>query len=135
MKMTREQYRKASARWATRYALRTGRLTRGPCEMASVECSGPIQAHHDDYSKPLEVRWFCRHHHGAVDGHKMRRFGAANGMAKKYASARSRTENLTVKSRLLCQLSYGCEDKPQQDRNLQKSSAPANAVTACDTAN
>lgn len=37
-----------------------GLITRGPCEV----CGHPdTQAHHDDYSKPLEVRWLCHWHH------------------------------------------------------------------------
>lgn len=38
----------------------TGKLTRQPCEVCGVE---KTQAHHDDYSKPLDVRWLCRNHH------------------------------------------------------------------------
>jgi ribosomal protein S27AE len=42
-------------------ALRDGKLTRGPCE----NCGAPrAHAHHDDYSKPLEVRWLCSTCHG-----------------------------------------------------------------------
>jgi hypothetical protein len=44
-------------------ALRDGKLVRGPCESAGHDCAGAIHAHHDDYSKPLEVRWLCRRHH------------------------------------------------------------------------
>ena len=37
-----------------------GVLKRGLCEV----CGSPkVQAHHDDYSKPLEVRWLCVRHH------------------------------------------------------------------------
>lgn len=37
-------------------ALRCGKLQRQPCE----GCGGEnVHAHHDDYSKPLEVRWLC----------------------------------------------------------------------------
>jgi len=35
-------------------------LTRQPCEV----CGDPnTYMHHDDYSKPLEVRWLCPKHH------------------------------------------------------------------------
>lgn len=44
---------------AVRYALQTGKLVRQPCEV----CGTKAQAHHDDYSKPLEVRWLCARHH------------------------------------------------------------------------
>ena len=40
-----------------------GTITRQPCEV----CGEPNgQAHHDDYSKPLEVRWLCAKHHAEV---------------------------------------------------------------------
>jgi hypothetical protein len=48
-------------------ALQGGRLVRpGACSSCGKPCKP--QAHHDDYSKPLEVRWLCvgchvRHHH------------------------------------------------------------------------
>ncbi len=41
-------------------ALKSGKLTRQPCEI----CNEPrVQAHHDDYSKPLDVKWLCIKHH------------------------------------------------------------------------
>jgi hypothetical protein len=40
-------------------AIKAGTLTRQPCE----ECGAKAQAHHDDYAKPLDVRWLCRRHH------------------------------------------------------------------------
>lgn len=37
-----------------------GELPRQPCEV----CGDPkTDGHHDDYSKPLEIRWLCRSHH------------------------------------------------------------------------
>ena len=40
-------------------AIQNGTLTKQPCE----ECGQKAEAHHDDYSKPLEVRWLCKKHH------------------------------------------------------------------------
>lgn len=37
-------------------AVQTGRLKREPCEVCGAE---PADGHHDDYAKPLEVRWLC----------------------------------------------------------------------------
>jgi hypothetical protein len=41
-------------------ALRSGKISRQPCESCGSQKS---QAHHDDYSKPLDVRWLCAKHH------------------------------------------------------------------------
>lgn len=38
-------------------ALRDGRLIRQPCERCGA--SENIHAHHEDYSKPLDVNWLC----------------------------------------------------------------------------
>ena len=41
-------------------ALKTDKLTRLPCEV----CGNPkSEAHHCDYTKPLDVMWLCRTHH------------------------------------------------------------------------
>ncbi len=41
-------------------ARQRGTLVQQPCEI----CGKPeTVAHHDDYSKPLDVRWLCRAHH------------------------------------------------------------------------
>jgi hypothetical protein len=48
---------KMSARQKLKYAIDVGRIERQPCE----ECGEPnAEGHHDDYTKPLEVRWLCR---------------------------------------------------------------------------
>ncbi len=44
----------------TASAIRGGLLVRQPCEKCGDTNS---QAHHDDYSEPLQVRWLCRKHH------------------------------------------------------------------------
>ena len=41
-------------------AIRDKRLLRQPCEVCGET---KVQAHHDDYSKPLDVRWLCKKHH------------------------------------------------------------------------
>lgn len=51
---------KRAAHIATGNAIRDGRLVRQPCEVCGNIVS---QAHHDDYSKPLDVRWLCTTHH------------------------------------------------------------------------
>jgi|ERR1700743_282878 len=51
-----EKYR---AHTAVGNAVRDGRLVKQACE----KCGHKAQAHHDDYRKPLEVRWLCRKHH------------------------------------------------------------------------
>ena len=38
--------------------LRAGRLVK-PDRCSVCYAQGPIHGHHDDYSKPLEVRWLC----------------------------------------------------------------------------
>ena len=45
------------ARWKTHRALAVGRLVRKPCESCGAT---KAQAHHEDYNKPLDVRWLCR---------------------------------------------------------------------------
>lgn len=42
-------------------AIRDDKLFCQPCEICDSEHK--IQAHHEDYSKPLEVNWLCKKHH------------------------------------------------------------------------
>jgi len=51
---------RAKAHWTVANALRSGTLIKSPCEVCG---SLVVDAHHNDYSKPLEVRWLCRTHH------------------------------------------------------------------------
>jgi len=50
----------SGARSAVVSALSIGMLTRLPCEVCGAE---PTHAHHDDYLRPLAVRWLCLSHH------------------------------------------------------------------------
>lgn len=55
---------KYRARYLTNNALRDGRLIRKPCnKCGSVE---NIEAHHEDYNKPLEILWLCKEHHQEI---------------------------------------------------------------------
>ena len=55
---TKERARRGLAK-----AVKQGSIERRPCE----ECgASSAEGHHEDYSKPLEVRWLCPLHHRAV---------------------------------------------------------------------
>ena len=56
---------RAKARQAVSNALRDRRLSRDPCEVCGI---AKVQAHHDDYDKPLDVRWLCFQHHRELHG-------------------------------------------------------------------
>jgi hypothetical protein len=45
---------------AVQRALKTGRLIKKQCEICGNKDS---HAHHEDYTKPLDVIWLCREHH------------------------------------------------------------------------
>ncbi len=50
-----------AAHGAVARALKSGKIERIPCCMCGT--TEKIHAHHDDYSKPLEVMWLCVVHH------------------------------------------------------------------------
>lgn len=53
---------KRRAHKAVENALKSGKITKRSCE----RCGDPkAEAHHDDYSKPLEVMWLCPKDHRA----------------------------------------------------------------------
>jgi len=63
----REKYpEKYRARTAVSNAIRDGKLLREPCSGCGK--TGRIHAHHDDYSKPLDVVWLCEMCHRAREG-------------------------------------------------------------------
>lgn len=56
---------KTRARAALKHALKTGKIVRQPCEKCGAK---KVHGHHEDYSKPLQVRWLCRKHHDEEHG-------------------------------------------------------------------
>ena len=57
-----EDRQKYLARKTVENHLKAGKLVRKPCE----RCGAPsAQAHHKDYSKPLDVTWLCPKDHKA----------------------------------------------------------------------
>lgn len=54
---------KQAVRRKLRHAVDKGVLTRLPCEVCGEVIS---EGHHEDYNKPLEVKWLCRKHHKEV---------------------------------------------------------------------
>lgn len=77
LKQYREEHRAERAAYAREYresvkdrykeahhavsnAIKLGKMEKKPCEICGNNNS---QAHHDDYNKPLEVRWLCRSCH------------------------------------------------------------------------
>lgn len=60
---------KYKARAQLQAAVSSGRIIRpANCEYGCLDRL--VQAHHPDYSKPLEVRWLCPKHHAAQHPHK-----------------------------------------------------------------
>lgn len=61
-KWTLNNPEKKRAHLLVKRALKSGKLHRHPCFV----CGNKAQAHHDDYSKPLDVIWVCPKHHGEL---------------------------------------------------------------------
>jgi len=52
--------------------LARGKLEKMPCERCGSSVN--VHAHHDDYSRPLDVMWLCAKHH--KERHKELRAGS-----------------------------------------------------------
>jgi hypothetical protein len=62
LKEYREKYpAKHKATSMVNNAIRDGKLFREPCSVCGSD-ENP-HAHHDDYAKPLNIRWMCAAHH------------------------------------------------------------------------
>lgn len=58
--LTETQTIRGRARSVANAAQHDGRLVPQPCEICGTQ---ETEKHHDDYDKPLDVRWLCRPHH------------------------------------------------------------------------
>ena len=46
--------------------LRRGTMTRGSCAICGATTG--VCAHHNDYTKPLDIVWLCTEHHNLIHG-------------------------------------------------------------------
>jgi len=65
-------------------SIKRGILNKKPCEVCGNQ---KTVAHHDDYAKPIDVRWLCQTHH--VEWHRENR--AKNKNLKMSGGARNQT--------------------------------------------
>lgn len=62
LSLYRKKYpNKCKAHNTVNKAIRSGKLFPEPCEVCGSK--GNVHAHHDDYLKPLNIRWLCPSHH------------------------------------------------------------------------
>jgi len=73
----KEAHRKATKKWADNNlekraahsllwaAIKRGDISKEPCEVCGSTKN--VQAHHDDYTCPLDVNWLCPKHHRKAD--------------------------------------------------------------------
>jgi len=60
---------KTKARNILNRAVNSGRIKKETCEVRG--CLEAVEAHHDDYNKPLNIRWLCIRHHNEF--HRLQR--------------------------------------------------------------
>lgn len=60
-----------AAHCAVNNAVRDGRLPKAPCAFCGT--ASPVEAHHHDYAKPLDVTWLCKPCHRRF--HALERMG------------------------------------------------------------
>ena len=70
-KSSRNSYIKNHAKHIARATLRVnikrGKVSKSNvCEVNDSNCSGQLQGHHDNYDRPIDVRWLCIRHHTDV---------------------------------------------------------------------
>lgn len=99
-----EQRLKANARAYLNTYVSRGKIVRQPCEVCGEKKS---EAHHKDYSKPLEVIWLCREHH--FENHHMRVIGK-----------QSKQRGLSFNTLMTRQIMRGLKTETRRTRGLTK---------------
>lgn len=69
--------KRSQARAYLHMNVKRGKVKKQPCEVCGKT---KVEAHHPDYSKPLEVRWLCQRHHLALIGAVPRTWEGASGL-------------------------------------------------------
>lgn len=82
-----------NVRAKARYAVKRGQIKRLPCERCASERA---EKHHDDYSRPLDVRWLCKPCHAAH--HRREREAASSEFSQFVAKVLRRSRGRTDKS-------------------------------------
>lgn len=71
-----------SAHKAVEQAIKSGKIDRQPCCVCGAHDG--VEAHHEDYTKPLDVIWFCVQHH--KERHKeLRKLPPAERLARGFS--------------------------------------------------
>lgn len=58
--LTELQKKKANCRSKTHVYLKRGKIKKSNCVICGCN---EVEAHHENYNKPLEVIWVCKNHH------------------------------------------------------------------------
>lgn len=70
--LTADEKFKSNVRRKLNMRIQRGKIQRKPCEQCGEI---KVEAHHDDYNKPYEVRWLCRRCH--IAHHKELKYSSA----------------------------------------------------------
>lgn len=60
-----KQRKMMNARSYLHVYVKRGKVNKTPCEVCG---KNEVEGHHQDYNKPLEVRWLCKFHHLRLHG-------------------------------------------------------------------
>jgi len=104
---------KSTATRAVANAVRTGALIPQPC----TECGAKAEAHHEDYTKPLDVRWLCPHHH------RLRHIDMRNETPAQVEAVDAPLAMKPPRSRLLCAASLALVRQATEDLYLAMDAA------------